>query len=212
MRKLATVFLLMITFGMVFAGAVSAQEPTTVDVIVVDENGDPVDVTCQGTDVAVIIDVSTEVTLYDPFVNVTVDPETGLEFDPEEAIMFFNGVEYTNENLDFFYWGESWQSWIWWIGWVDNMDPNDVASFIVPAKVTALGPITVNGDLCAADPQLQEYVVINNDYYTFLSVPCRPPHPVNGATVPMQNTGSPLAVAALGLLGIIGGAVYGKLK
>lgn len=200
----------MITFGMVFAGAVSAQEPTTVDVAVVDENGDPVDVTCLGSDVVVVIDATTEVDLLDPFVNVTVDPETGLELDPEEAIMLFNGVEYTNENLDFFYWSDSWQSWVWWIGWVDDMDPNDVASFIVPAKVTALEPITVNGDLCMADPQLEQYVVINTDSYTFLSVPCRPP--CHGATVPMQATGSPLAVAALGLLTIIGGAVYGKLK
>ncbi|MCE5214944.1 MAG: hypothetical protein LLF83_09535 [Methanobacterium sp.] len=213
MRKLATIFLLMITFSMVFAGAVFAQEPATVDVAVVDENGNPVDITCNGTDVAVVINASSEVNLYNPFVNVTVDPDTGLEFTPEDAVMFFNGVPYTNENLDFFYWSDSWQSWVWWIGWVDDMDANDFAQLIVPAKVTAIGPITVNGDFFYESIEMQDYVMIDSDSYTIFSVPCNHchGHPC-GATVPMQATGSPLAVAALGLLSIIGGAVYGKLR
>jgi hypothetical protein len=33
---------------------------------------------------------------------------------------------------------------------------------------------------------------------------------VRGECVPMQNTGSPVALAALALLGIIGGALYGN--
>jgi len=34
----------------------------------------------------------------------------------------------------------------------------------------------------------------------------------NGKTLSMQNTGVPVALAALGLLSIIGGRLYGKLR
>ncbi len=37
-------------------------------------------------------------------------------------------------------------------------------------------------------------------------------YPVNTSTVPMPATGSPLAIAAIGLLSIIGGTIYGKLR
>jgi len=43
----------------------------------------------------------------------------------------------------------------------------------------------------------------------FLSV--EKPVPVNGQTVPMQNTGSPLTLAVLALLGIVGGSLYSKI-
>ncbi|MCE5213304.1 MAG: hypothetical protein LLF83_01105 [Methanobacterium sp.] len=215
MKKIATILLLMITLGMVFSGAVSAQDPTTVDVAVTDDNGAPVDVACNGSDVTLAINVSTEVDLDSPYVNITVDPDTGLNIDADNAVMFFNGIKFTNDPLNpFFYWSDTSQSWIWWIGWLDDMDQNDFAQLFVPATVTDTGLITVNGDLGVWDPQMGEYVIIDPDHsYTFLSVPCHHchGHPC-GETVPMQATGSPLAVAALGLLSIIGGAVYGKLR
>jgi len=81
----------------------------------------------------------------------------------------------------------------------------------VPAMVTDVGPITVDAGLWTLEGPFPEgLVLLDTDSYTFLSVPCPPP--VSGATVPMQATGSPLAVAALGLLSIIGGAVYGKIR
>jgi hypothetical protein len=91
------------------------------------------------------------------------------------------------------------------------MDGNDNARLIVPALVTDIGIITVDADFFEGYPiQQQEPILLDSDSYSFLSVPC--PTPVSGATVPMQATGSPLAIAALGLLSIIGGAVYGKLQ
>lgn len=216
MRKLTTIFLLMITFSMVFAGAVSAQEPTTVDVAVTDANGNPVDVACNGSDVTLEVNASTEEDLDVPFVNITVDPDTGLNFDADNAVMYFNGVEYANgPNNDFFYWSDYWQSWVWWIGWAceDLMEPNDFAQLYVPATVTDTGLITVNGDLGIWSEQMDDYVIVNSDSYTFLSVVCTGYHgEPSGETVPMQDTGSPLAMAALGLLSIIGGAAYGKFR
>ena len=210
MRKLATLFVLMITFSMVFAGAVSAQD---VETEVLDENGDPVDIACPGEEVVVTADVATDTYLWNPDVEITVDPETGLEFVPEEAVMIFNGVIYENDPNDpFFYWSDTYQAWEWWIGWVDSMDDNDYAQLFIPAIVTDIGPITVDASLWDQDPQTEEWFFLEEDSYTFLSVPCPPPCPVNGATVSMQATGSPLAVAALGLLSIIGGAVYGKIR
>ena len=36
--------------------------------------------------------------------------------------------------------------------------------------------------------------------------------PANAAAVPMQNTGTPIGLAVIGLIGIIGVAIYGKVK
>ncbi|MCE5214934.1 MAG: hypothetical protein LLF83_09485 [Methanobacterium sp.] len=212
MRKLATLFLVIIAFGMVFAGAVSAQD---VETAVLDENGDPVDVACPGEEVVVTADVTTDTNIWDPDVEITVDPETGLELDDANAVMIFNGVTYVNDPADpFFYWSDTYQAWEWWIGWVSSMDDNDYAQLFVPAVVTDVGPITVDAGLWDYNPETEVWFLLEEDSYTFLSVPCPPPcpHPPCGATVPMQATGSPLAVAALGLLSIIGGAVYGKLQ
>ena len=52
MRKVATIFLLIMSLGFVFAGAVSAQGPATVDVAVINESGDNVTVSSPGDEVA----------------------------------------------------------------------------------------------------------------------------------------------------------------
>jgi hypothetical protein len=215
MRKLATMFIILVSFGLLFAGAVSAQEPATVDVAVTDENGVPVDVTCVGDEVVLEANASSETTLPDPAVIITVDPETGLAFDDANAVMIFNGITYANDPNDpFFYPSEMFPgSWTWWIGWVDDMDPNDFAQLYVPALVTDIGEITVTGDLYIWPEQVEDPIFVTSDDYTFLSVPCHCHGPcASGATVPMQNTGTPLAALALGMLSIIGGAVYGKLR
>jgi hypothetical protein len=205
-------FVILVSFGLLFAGAVSAQEPATVEVVVTDETGEPVDVTCVGDEVVLEANATSETILPDPAVIITVDPETGLEFDADNVVMLFNGIPYVNDPNDpFFYPSEMFPgSWVWWVGWVDDMDPNDFAQLFVPALVTDIGEITVTGDLYIWPEQMEDPILLDSDSYTFLSVPC--PTPVSGATVPMQATGSPLALAALGLLSIIGGAVYGKLR
>jgi hypothetical protein len=217
MRKLTTMFVLIISFSMVFAGAVSAQEPATVDVAVTDENGVPVDIVCNGTNVTLAINVSAnDMYMWNPDVEILVNPDTGLVFDANNAVMYFNGVEYTNDPNDpFFYWSDTLQAWEWWIGWEDSMYTGDEAQLFVPALVTDTGAITVTGDLYNQFDS-EEWTLVDSDSDNFLSVPCRGCHHCHGGpcgeTVPMQATGSPLAVAALGLLSIIGGAVYGKLR
>jgi hypothetical protein len=214
MRKLATMFVLMITFSMVFAGAVSAQEPATVDVTVLDENGNPVDVTCPGDVVVTLVNATAnDEDIPDPYVDIAVDPENGIDFDPASAIMYYCGDKYTNDPNDpFFYWNEDLSTWEWWIGWaVDDNDmyPGEDAQLFVGGIVKAVGPITVTGDFYAWPEESEDPILLDSDSYTFLSVPC---HHCQGATVPMQNTGAPLAALALGMLSIIGGAVYGKLR
>ena len=218
MRKLATMFLLMITFSMVFAGAVSAAE---VDTVVLDENGDPVDVACIGDEVVVdtYVDLDEEDDpLIVPDVVIDVDPADGLIIDPDDAMMTTDGINwiFNDDPIEggFFTWDAVAGVGVWTLGLF--MEPDSAAELVIPAVVSATGPITVEaifeGNIF--DPETQEFipVIAGVDSYTFLSVPCPCPHPPCGATVPMQATGSPLAMAALGLLSIIGGAVYGKLR
>lgn len=219
MRKIITMFVLVIAFSMVFAGAVSAQD---VETVVLDENGDPVDVANPGDEV--IVAVATENTgdenISDPTVEVSVDPDSGLVLDPSGAVMTWTYTDgdtdtYTNDPNDpFFYWNDVSGTWEWWVGWAvsDNlMYPNESATLVVPAIVTDLGEITVNADFLGYDVQTEDYVLLDSDSYTFLSV-LPSPEPVNAETVPMQDTGAPLAALTLGMLSIVGGAVYGKLR
>lgn len=208
MRKQAAFLVVMLTLGLVFAGAVSAQD---VEVAVINEDGSLVDVTCPGDEVAAEVNVTPEDSdLVEPVVFITVDPETGLTFEPEKAFMFYNGFEYDNDNLEFFFWDSQAQSWVWLVALFDadyTMEPGDEALLIAPAIVTDCGPITVNAALDAFESE----EILDSDSYQFLSKPCRPCHHGHGK-VPMQNTGTPVALAALGLLGIIGGTVYSRLR
>jgi hypothetical protein len=213
MRKIATILLLIVSIGFVFAGAVSAQEPATVDVTVVDDNGDPAVVTNPGDDVGIDVLVqANDEEVVNPYVNITVDPEDSLILDPENAAMTIDGVNwiYNDDPIfgGFFYWNAMDEQWVWVISQFGTMDPGDATELFIPAVVATTGEITVNADLIGGNEQRQ-FVILDSDSYTFLSVE---PIPVRGATVPMQNTGAPLAALALGMLSIIGGAVYGKLR
>lgn len=206
MRKL-TIIILLISLSLVFAGSVAAAPE--VDVAVVDENGSPVNVTSPGNEVNVTANATTDEYLYDPAVMITLDPETSLEFNEAEAVMIFDGETFTNDpEAPFFFWSEYYQSWIWWIGWVwGDQYPGEVAQLIVPATVNATGEITVNADYFIWDEESNLPILIASDSYSFLSV-----QGANGETVPMQDTGVPVGLAALGLLSIFGGALYGKLR
>ncbi|MCE5213378.1 MAG: hypothetical protein LLF83_01485 [Methanobacterium sp.] len=213
MRKIATIFLLIVAFGMVFSGVVSAQEVTTT---VIDENGNPATTVCNGDTVTidVVANNTDDITLEDPFVNITALKNSSLVVNPTTAIMYYNGIPYTNDPNDPFFWWEPDWGWVWWIGWAvdDNaMYPGETAILDVTALVKETGAIKVTSDFYAWPEQVEDPILLDSDSYTFQSVPCRHCHP-HGATVPMQATGAPLAVAALGLLSIIGGAVYGKLR
>ena len=216
----------MVTFGMLFAGAVSAQGPATVDVAVINESGDNVTVAHPGDEVAAdVVASANDEAVPVPFVQITVDPKTGLQFEPGKAMMRLNGGPViTNDmtnypNNAFFFFDAVSQSWIWDVSYgmnlispgKINMAPEDVVELIAPGIVGATGDITVDAELFGVPED--DPVSIAEDNYTFLSVAPEPkPSSANAATVPMQDTGAPLALAALGLLGIIGGAVYSKLK
>ena len=208
MRKLVSIFLLLISFSLVFVGAVAAAPE--VNVSVDDQNGQPVTVTTPGDKVNVTANATTDEYLNDPAVLITVDPDSGLKFKDDEAVMTFDGDQYQNDPSDpFFYWSDDYQAWIWWIGWLyGDQLAGEEAQLSVPATVSDTGKITVNANYMEWDEQLNEPVLLATDNYTFISVA----EPVNAATIPMQDTGSPLALAAMGLLSIVGGTVYGKLK
>ncbi|MDD1774469.1 MAG: hypothetical protein LUQ24_02930 [Methanobacterium sp.] len=206
MRKTVTMFILLVSFCIVFAGAVAAVPE--VEVEVVEENSDPVTVTSPGDEVDITANATTDEYLDDPAVILTLDPESGLTVNDEEAVMIYDGGEYQNDPADpFFYWDDQY-GWVWWIGWVyGDQLPGEVAQLFVPATVSDIGEITVNAEYYQWPAEATDPILLDTDSYTFLSVA-----QVSGETVPMQDTGTPLAVAALGLISIVGGTVYGKLR
>lgn len=225
MRKLVLIFLLIVALSSVFAGAVSAQIQPTVDVVVLDKDGAPVSVTYPGNEVKVQIDAKAHLTrIQQPFANVTVHSDTSLVFGPENAVMYYNqyGPFKNNPNDPFFFWSNQLQSWIWYIGWYGGYwYPNDYAQLIVPATITELGKITVKADLYGwpvdKEPGVDPPLLLNSNSYTFPSELFQPSEPDQTnktpvGTVPMQTTGSTVAIAALGLLGIIVGVFYGKIR
>jgi hypothetical protein len=225
MRKIATIFLLLVSIGLLFGGAVSAQDPATVDVNVTDENGYNVIQADQNDEVNVdVIVLSNEETLKTPWVEIIVDPETGLQFEPAKAQMW-DGTQWINNDMTnypnqaFFFYFDPGQVWVWDIAYgYGNMGPNENTELRAPAIVTATGPITTYADLFQISAASNQAVFVDEDSYTFTAVaptPTPTPTPVPkvcGKHVPMQETGTPLALAALGLLGIIGGGLYSRLR
>ncbi len=233
MRKIATMFLLIVSVGLLLGGAVSAVDPT-VDVAVVDpQTGDNVTVTNPGDEVAadVLVQANDEPVSV-PSVEVTVDPKTGLQFEPEKAMMMLNNDpnQIITNNMQnypdeaFFFFNPTTQTWIWDVsfginiitnGGQSDLQPGDVVELFAPAIVTDTGPIKVTANLFGQNDD-EITVPVANDSYTFLSVPAPAPvpepEPVSAETVPMQETGTPLALAALGLLSIIGGGLYSRLR
>jgi len=208
MRKTATVLLLIISFSLIFAGAVAATPE--VEVQVDNESGDPVTVTNPGDNVTIEANATTDEDLEDPAVVITVDPESGLTIDDEDAVMIYDGELYENDPTDpFFYWDDEF-GWVWWIGYVygDQLAGED-AQLYVSATISDVGNITVLADYYQWPEESNLPILEATDDFTFLSTAAEP---VNGETVPMHNTGVPLAAAALGLMSIVGGTIYGKLR
>lgn len=203
MRKPITILLLFIlSLGLSLAGAVSAQDPD-VEVAIVEEpreeGGTPVDVVCDGDQITLEVNASAnDAYIENPQIWIYINPVGSLEFDSGEYFIWFNEM----------------QAWIWWIGGMGDMNPGDDAILRVIGNVSGTGPITVTAEFYSYPELAIDRIFLDSDSYRFLSVPCRPPcpHPPCSGTIPMQATGTPLALAALALLGIIGGAVYGRIK
>ncbi|MEW6011114.1 MAG: hypothetical protein CIT03_10260 [Methanobacterium sp.] len=215
MRKPAAIFLMAILLTLSLAGAVSAQE---VDVFVEDmETGELVDEACVGSEVLVNVWAFNDgnETLEDPAVLVYVEPEMALLLNPDEAVADFNGNVFINDPFDpFFYWDDDFNSWVFWIGWYDEyMYPDDYAALFIPATVAQTGEITIWTEFFHWPEESEFPIFLSEAGYTFYGVECppEPPEP-SAATVPMKKTGTPLAVAALGILSLIGGVAYSKLR
>jgi hypothetical protein len=214
MRKQSTLFILFLAMSLIFAGAVSAQGAPTVDVAVIDENGTNVTVADEGSEVAVQVTASAhDGGITDPWVEVTVDPSLGLQFEPEKAMMW-DGTQYVPNDMTnypnnaFFFWYEAGQVWVWDINYVwGDMQAGDVTQLIAPAIVNRIGAITTTGDLYGISNQQSIYY--DSDNYTFYA---RAAPSGDNETVPMQETGIPVGLALLGLLSIIGGTLYGKFR
>ena len=89
MRKKSTMFLLVISLGLLFSGAVSAQEDSgTVNVTVTDENGDNVTQATEGDEVNVnvVAENTGDEDLEVPYVVVNTEPESDLEYKSDEPL------------------------------------------------------------------------------------------------------------------------------
>ncbi|MCE5214935.1 MAG: hypothetical protein LLF83_09490 [Methanobacterium sp.] len=211
MRKLATYFLLMITFSLLFTGIVSAVDPSVQIGILGDVtpgNTVGVDVAAEANDEQVV----------NPMVTIKINPETSLDLDEQNALMSINSVNWV-VNSDpvsggFLTWDAVNEVWLWHIGQFGNLDPGDYAEIVIPALVKQAGPITVSADLLGFNSQSRQYELFDSATNTYNSGNSRQGRhpPCAGTNVPMQDTGAPLVMAALAILSIIGGAVYGKLR
>jgi hypothetical protein len=180
-------------------------------VVIFDENG-PVKEVVKGQEVGLSAFVaSNDELIVNPTVTFGTIPEEALEFDPSDAEMTTDGVNWIQNNDPvnggFFYLDTL--GWTWDLKKVTgDMQPGDKAELVVPVVTIVVDEIYVQAELLSEE-RPGVYTIVDTDTYIIRSVA---PQPVNGETVPMQETGSPLALAVLGLLGIAGGAIYGKLR
>lgn len=228
MGKITIMVLLLVSFGLVFAGTVSAESPY-VEVTVLDDDDSPVTTVAPDDNVNVGAYVNAGDTgLTQPYVEIEVDPEDGLDLDEANAKMTTDGTTWI-KNADpttFFFWYEPDQVWVWDIHTVTgNMALDKSTELSVPSIVTATGEITVFTDLY--EHGTQEDVWVTDDSYTFRSVaPASTPtststststsqkgiSPVDATTVPLQNTGTPITAAIIGIVIVIGGTICSRLE
>lgn len=218
MRKAISILMVMAILSVVFAGAVAAQN---VNVVVIDETGELVETACVGenVEVSVIAENDGDEAIENALVTLTEDPEGALEYSPEDAIAFFNEEGFENDvNNPFFFFDLDLGAWVFWIGWNGPMNVGDYAAIFAPGIVTAAGDITVDATLWdwagyPDNPDPAGPIFLDADSYTFTGIICPIDiDDVEAVTVPMEVTGTPLAGLILGLLTILGGAIYGKFR
>lgn len=213
MEKAAAI-LLIVSLGLLFAGAVSAHETPSVDVTVLDENGDNVTAACIGDEVSVdIVASANDEYITDPWVIIHITPSNGLTLNTEDSVMW-NGIGwiYNDDPVSggFLHWSDQAIGWVWLIGNVlGPMEAGNTTELIIPAQITDTGQITLKTNF---DDDYQ--ATLASDTYSFLSIPCYNCHPgcsYPGETIPMQNTGAPITIGILAVLSIIGGIIYSKI-
>ncbi len=215
MFKPLTIFLLVASIAILFGGTASAA--LTVNVTV-DHNGQPVTVSHPGTSGTVnVVAKTNNETVKNPQALITTKPSNGLVYDIKKATMTVNGgkIIYNNDPKlgNFLMWSDQDGAWFWAISQVTGpIGPNNVLKLSIPVVVNSTGKITTDaifeGGILDNGPEPAE------NSYTFVSTSSSGNN--NGTssddTIPMQDTGAPLALGALGLLSIMGGTLYSRRR
>lgn len=202
-----------------FGGTASAA--LTVNVTV-DHNGQPVKVAHPGNnDVLNVVAKTNNESIKDPQALIRTTPGKGLKYDVAKATMIVNGGKAIS-NSDpkhggFFMWSDQDESWFWAISQITgSIGPNTTLKLSVPVTVNSTGKITTDAifeggimdDDTNPDPA--------ENSYTFVSRSNSGNNNANSNsddnTIPMKDTGAPLALGALGLLSIVGGTIYSRRK
>jgi hypothetical protein len=212
---------------------------TSVDVNILDPTDNtPITTALVGDEVnvEVIANAATQF-VKDSYMIINFNPPTKLDFDPA-TVMMWNGISWiTNDpnNNPFFF--EENGAWTWKIDGI--MNPGDVFKLLILAIAAETGKVNVTAQWYGylkcdpSDPNacfLPELCDLGNDTSDPLTIETGSTagggDNGNGAaagdgniatanaadTVPLQNTGTPLALAILALFAIVGGSIYGRLK
>ena len=217
-KKLATIFLLIASIALLFGGSASAA--LSVNVTAVHSDGTPIKVTQPGTHgfIKVLAKTNNE-TLKNPQTLISTKPINGLIYNIKDATMSVNGkkaISNSDPKLgNFLIWSDQDETWFWDISKItgSSIGPNNSLKLLIPVKVNSTGKITTDA-IFEGSIMDEDNPVPAEQSYTFLSTTKNPDHTVNAATtdntIPMQKTGVPIALAALGLLSIVGGTIYSR--
>ena len=216
--KQLTIFLVIVSIAIMFGGTASAALSVNVTV---DHNGQPVKVAHPGNhDVLNVVAKTNNESIQNPQTLIKTTPGKGLKYDTSKALMIVNGGKAIS-NTDpkhggFFVWSDQDESWFWAISQITGaVGPNTTLKLIVPVTVNSTGKISTDaifeGSIMDNGPMPAESA------YTFTSTANNGGN--NNAntntddnTIPMKDTGAPLALGALGLVSLIGGTLYSRRR
>lgn len=214
-KKTATFFLLIASIAILFGGTASAALSVNVTV---DHNGQPVKVSHPGNhDVVNVVAKTNNETIKNPQALILTTPAKGLKYNIARATMTVNGgksISNSDPKLGgFLVWSDQDGRWFWAISQITgSIGPNTTLKLSIPVIVNSTGKITT--DAIFEGGILDDGPVPAENSYTFISTTNS-----NGSTnsstdntIPMQDTGAPLALAALGVLSMVGGTIYSRRK
>lgn len=248
MKKQAVIALIIVSLGLIFAGSVSAEDPS-VDVIVLDNQGEAVDTAQNGDSITLQTTVTTGTDgitspvlyLWNYPDELTIDPNS-VWASPDNGESWYSNIDTTSGG--FFYWDETYESYAWNMSWLSgdgNLAGDQTLILSVPVTVanTEDQDMYTVADLYSGENYLSEV------YYLFSAATSDGTDTeddttdteddttdteddttgtdttsdtsddttiANAETVSMQDTGVPIALAVLGILSIVGGSVYGRLR
>lgn len=209
--------------GLILPSTVSAE--TNINVALENTSTDQVvNQAYEGDKLTLEVQLQTTDNLHDPYVLVFVDPRTGLQINPAKVNVYDTATNhyYFNDLQNPFFYLHN-DIWIWEIySMKGDLVPGDRLLLLAPdTTVTDTGKITAYADLILA-PDTWPTVSSNTSIISTVAQQSDDrsideSQDVNrqindDTTVPMQNTGIPAALAAFGLLSIIGGTLYSRLK